>query len=99
MHFHHGGLYGLYRIPDSHRSMGISRGIQDDAVPRKADLLDLADDLAFDIGMEMGQFHLGELLLQLCKKTLKGGTSIYFWFPFSQKAQIGTVDDHEFHGR
>ena len=53
VHLHHGRLHGLHGVPDPYGGMGIGRGIQNDAVIGKADLLDFVDQFPLDIGLEI----------------------------------------------
>lgn len=93
MHFHHGSGNSGYGIVDGHGSVAVAAGIEDDSIIRKADLLNLVDQFAFDIALIVINLQVGERLAELGEVVLKGLRAVDIGFANAKEVEVGTVDD------
>ena len=78
--------------------MGIAARIQQNRIIRKPHFMELVDDFAFDIALEIVQVDLRKHRPQLGKIVLKGPAAVDFGLALAQQVEVGAVDDDDFQG-
>ena len=80
MHFDHRCGDGADGVVQCDRGVGIGAGVEHDPVARKACLVDLVDQFAFDVALVGGDFVLRKICPDLAEVSLKRGISVHVWF-------------------
>lgn len=78
---------------------GMAKGtpIQDDTVCREADLMQLVDEGALVVALEIAQLMLRKLGGQALKEGVKGDVSVNLTFAEAGQIQVRPVDDDDSH--
>jgi len=77
--------------------MGISAGVQDNAIRTETHLLQLVDDLPLHITLEIFNLRNGKFRPELRDKGFKAYIAIYSRLPYSGQVKVWPVDDAYFH--
>ncbi len=86
-------------IAQRHRGVGIPSGIEHHAVDRAVGLLDGVDQLALDVGLEKGEFHIGEGRAKLREILPEGPRPVNSRVAPSLQVEVRAVDNQYLHIR
>src|SRR5690606_25861633 len=90
-----GTVHSRQRVAQSDARVRVRTGVDEEAVRRWSDTLDVVDQLAFTIGVEGcdGGAEAGAKACQLFHQLGQGGAAIDIRLALSEQAQVGAVDD------
>ena len=77
--------------------MGIASRIQNDAIYKKAYLLNFVDQLTLHVTLKVGKLDFRKLRLKLNEIAFKGFTTVYFWLSLAKQVEIRAIDHLNFH--
>ncbi len=98
MHFDHRRFNAGYRIPDSHGSVRIAAGIQQDTIISACPgAVQLIDDLPLYIALKIRKFNLRKVPFQGIQVICKSLVSVNLRLPRTQQVQIRSVDNGYLH--
>lgn len=97
MHFHHRRFDSRNGIADSHRRMGVSTWIENNAINGETHILQVIDQFTFHVALKILKLHIGVFFLQGRKICFKILVAVYFRFSFSQQVQVRSIDDGDVH--
>lgn len=97
MHLHHGDAYGADAVGQGDGSVGVATGVHHHAVILVVGLLQLVDQYAFMVRLEIGDLVLGKAAAELFKIGLERHRAVDFRFALAQKVEVGAVEDEDFH--
>lgn len=80
MYLYYGCLDGTDGVLQGDGGMGISTGIEDDAIDIEAYLMELVDQGTLAIGLVISYFHIGITLLQHLQVVVERLIAIDAWF-------------------
>ena len=86
-----------YGVGQGDAGVGEGPGVEDDAVVSKADLVELIDQLALVVALEVLQRHvvLYELALEVDHEILKGVLAVDLRLALAEQVEVGAVDDDD----
>ncbi len=94
MHFHHRRFDSRDGVADSHGSMRVPGGVENDAICKaKAKTLYFSDQFAFHVALVIKKGYLRILLSQGFQERFKRLVAVNIGFPFAEQVEIGAVDD------
>ena len=76
--------------------MGIASWIHDYGIIASVSFLQLIDEHAFVVGLEIGNLVSRETLAELHEIFLKGEATIDLGFAFAQEVEVGAVENEDF---
>lgn len=91
--------YPRHRIRNCHGGMRVASCIEQDPLVGKAHLMNFVNNLSLNIALKIIQLNLRKLLSERIQIRFKRLATVHFRFPLSQKIEIGTVNDLNFHER
>lgn len=89
---------GADAIGQGDGGVGIASGVHHHGVELTVGLLQLIDQHAFVVGLEIDNFMLCETLTELRQIVFEGDITIDFRLALAEKIEVGTVEDEDFHG-
>lgn len=95
VHFYDGSGNEFDGICEGDGGVGICGGVEYDAVCGEADGLELVDESAFAIGLEVGEVELGEFRAQGLQVVFEGESSVEGGGSSVEEVEVGAVNDPE----
>ena len=93
MHLHRGAAQRTDAVEQCNTRVGISTGVEYDAVVVEAYLLHLVDELAFYIALEIVNLHVGEQCFQCGQIALKRVLAVDARLTHTEQVEVGSVDN------
>ncbi len=97
MHLHHGRFDCGNGIGQSNGGMGVSAGIDDDALVGKTCLVKPVNQCSFGIALKIMENDAGILLLEGFKILLERSLAVDVRLTGAEQVEIWAVDDENFH--
>ena len=97
VHLNHGDADGADAVGEGDGSMGIASRIHHHGIILTVSFLQLVNQDAFMVGLEIGDFVLRKTLAKLRQIVFKGKSAVDFRLTFAEKVKVGTVENEDFH--
>ena len=96
MDFDNRGCDSGNSVMKSHRGVAVASCVEDNPIVCEAHLMNLIDQLAFDIALKVVNLHRRKGGTQFCEVVLKSTMAINIGLANPEKVEIGTVYYHYF---
>jgi len=97
VYLHHRGSDGSHRVGQRNGRVRVGARVEDDAVYRKPDFVELVDECAFVVTLKKGDVELRKICLQLQEERIKSSVSVHLRFPLAEEVEVGSVEDVNVH--
>ena len=99
MHLHHWRGDGADAVAEGHTRMRIASSVEDDAVGGESHLLELVDELALDVRLEI--IYLDDRIAQAqsFEIVVERSVPVDVRFALSQEIEVRPVDNDDIHSR
>ena len=88
---------GADGIVEGDAGVGVGAGVEDDAVGRESYLVELVDEVALVVALEVGELHSGVLGTELGEVVVEAASAVDAGLTGAEEVEVGTVDDEIFH--
>jgi hypothetical protein len=86
---------GTDSIVEGDAGVGVGTRVEHNAVGRESHLMELVDEGALVVALEIGELHVGVLLAQFFKVCFKGASAVDARLAATQKIEVGTVENKD----
>ena len=97
VYFDHFRLDGSYGITDGDGGMCVAAGVEDDAIVREAAFVQLVDELAFHVALEIIEMDVREEVLQFREVFLERIATVDIRFAPAEQVEVRSVENEDSH--